>query len=405
MKRITGIALITVMLVFGMISGSMPISRIKANAAGTVQKQKVYKAYADVLMEHETEILYYENRLKVYNNDYSIYMEERQIALEDVDGDGIEELLFVARTDKPSDGYEYMFDLYIYSYDRGAVKLYQNNIFTEAGGTGNYLVARTKDNRLSVARTWVDDFIDLEATIYKKSGNKFVSNYYLKAFADEYENVYTYDINGQKNKDADRNSYERITADYAEVYEKPLLYNAFEPNCKALDRKRKAGSPMSYNEALRYLGVQPQSVSLGERFTYDGHSYVFLNAEEMRLDTYSEVEDYCRGLGGHLAVINSQRENAFLFKMLKNSFSKTAFFGYTDHDSESVWKWTGPSSDYENWTRYGKWDLPDNGRDYGGDEDYAEFNYERGKDWLPNDGTWNDAPFRDNTDIFICEWE
>ena len=407
MRRITGIVIIAMMLAAGMISGNMQISGIKVNAAiGSDQKKKAYKAYADVLMEHETEILNYENKLKKYNSgSYPIGVEERQIALEDIDGDGIEELLFVARTDILSDGYEMSFDLYIYSYDRGVVKLYQSNIFTEAGGFSSYLVARTNDNRLSVARTWVDGFTDLEASIYKKSGNKLISNYYMKAYADDEENVYNYDINGQKNNDADWNGYERVTADYAEAYGKPLLYNTLEPNCKALDRKGKAGSPMYYNEALRYLGVQPQSVSLGEKFMYDGHSYAFLNAEEKGLDRYTEVEDYCRSLGGHLAVINNQRENAFLFKMLKNSFSKTAFFGYSDQNRESEWKWTGPSSDYENWTRYGKWNLPDNGKDYGGDEDYAEFNYERGEDWLPNDGTWNDAPFRDNTDIFICEWE
>ena len=50
--------------------------------------------------------------------------------------------------------------------------------------------------------------------------------------------------------------------------------------------------------------------------------------------------------------------------------------------------------------------MPDNGSGYGGDEDYAEFNYERGKeDQVPCDGTWNDAPFIDNTSVFICEWE
>ena len=61
MRRIAN-AVITVLLAFGMILGSMPIGSINANAAiGSDQKKKVYKAYADVLMEHETEILNYEN--------------------------------------------------------------------------------------------------------------------------------------------------------------------------------------------------------------------------------------------------------------------------------------------------------------------------------------------------------
>ena len=48
MKRITGIAIITMMLAAGMISGNMQISGIKVNAAiGSDQKKKAYKAYAD----------------------------------------------------------------------------------------------------------------------------------------------------------------------------------------------------------------------------------------------------------------------------------------------------------------------------------------------------------------------
>ena len=49
--------------------------------------------------------------------------------------------------------------------------------------------------------------------------------------------------------------------------------------------------------------------------------------------------------------------------------------------------------------------FPDNGREWGGNEDYAEFNYDTIHDWSPRDGTWNDAPFMDNTSTFICEWE
>lgn len=151
--------------------------------------------------------------------------------------------------------------------------------------------------------------------------------------------------------------------------------------------------------------AQSYSVVRDEKIIYRGHTYAFMDAREKGLNTYYAVEEYCRNLGGHLAVIDDYDENDFLFTTLQNSFSKTAFFGYSDQDSESVWVWTGPYSDYENWTRNSRWYMPDNGREYGGDEDYAEFNYERGKDWLPNDGTWNDAPFRDNTDLFICEWE
>ena len=81
------------------------------------------------------------------------------------------------------------------------------------------------------------------------------------------------------------------------------------------------------------------------------------------------------------------------------------YFGYSDEADEGRWRWSDGVSYYENWTNYGEWDLPDNGESFGGNEDYAEFNYERGKDGLPNDGTWNDAAFRENTDTFLCEWD
>ena len=107
-----------------------------------------------------------------------------------------------------------------------------------------------------------------------------------------------------------------------------------------------------------------------------------------------------------MAVINDRNENTYLFELLRNHYDKTAFFGYSDEDYEGSWEWAdGSDREYENWTNYGTWDLPDNGKGYGGDEDYAEFNYARSKSSIPNDGTWNDAPFMANTTIFICEWE
>ncbi len=143
-----------------------------------------------------------------------------------------------------------------------------------------------------------------------------------------------------------------------------------------------------------------------EIYIYNGHSYAFYDADAQDLKTYSAVSNFCREQGGHLAVINNEAENDYLFGLVSQNYVNTVFFGYSDENKEGNWQWDGDYSSYENWTVGGDWDLPDNGESYGGDEDYAEFNYERGKgDWLPNDGTWNDAPFMDNTSVFLCEWE
>jgi hypothetical protein len=148
-----------------------------------------------------------------------------------------------------------------------------------------------------------------------------------------------------------------------------------------------------------------------EYFYYNGHTYAFYDASRYGFTTYDEVSDFCHDQGGHLAVINDRTENSYLYDLMKENYMTTVFFGYTDKDQEGNWVWDADNSDYENWTKSGDWDLPDNGERWGGGEqeggeDYAEFNYDRDTNWgAPNDTTWNDAAFMENTTVFFCEWE
>ena len=143
-------------------------------------------------------------------------------------------------------------------------------------------------------------------------------------------------------------------------------------------------------------------------YVYEGHTYGFYNAAALDLPTYWEVSKFCREQGGHLATINYEDENVYLFGILRNHYDNTAFFGYSDADKEGTWQWDNEECSYSNWTQNSYRIQPDNGVEYGGNEDYAEFNYDGNKpasEAIPNDGTWNDAPFRRSTDLFICEWE
>lgn len=150
--------------------------------------------------------------------------------------------------------------------------------------------------------------------------------------------------------------------------------------------------------------ILPKSLP-DEFYVEKDHTYAFYDASRYGFTTYKEVADFCRQQGGHLAVINNAAENNYLFRLLRDVSEITAFFGYSDEDGEGDWQWSDGDSSYTNWTTYGDWHLPDNGEEWGGDEDYAEFNYERGKPGIPSDGTWNDATFMENTPYFICEWE
>ena len=145
----------------------------------------------------------------------------------------------------------------------------------------------------------------------------------------------------------------------------------------------------------------------GIYYYLNGHTYCFYDASDYGLKTYRMASSFCRKQGGHLAVMNDREENQFLYNLAVQEYEDTTvFFGYTDKDEEGTWVWDGAESDYTNWSRSGDWDLPDNGADWGGDEDFAEFNYDKyPKYGQPNDGTWNDASFMENTTIFLCEWE
>lgn len=145
---------------------------------------------------------------------------------------------------------------------------------------------------------------------------------------------------------------------------------------------------------------EPSSAPANYYF-HNGHTYGFYNAAALGLNTYRKVADFCQSQGGYLAVINDEEENDFLFDLVSKNFINTAFFGYSDEQREGFWEWAEGDSDFHNWTVYGQ-NQPDDGNGRG--EDYAEFNYERGTS-SANDGTWNDAQFRKNTDTFICEWD
>ena len=158
--------------------------------------------------------------------------------------------------------------------------------------------------------------------------------------------------------------------------------------------------------------VRPNSLP-DQYYYHNGHTYGFYNAADLGYDTYDKVSEFCHNQGGHLAVINGPEENEYLFNLVRDNYNKTVFFGYTDKDEEGKWVWDGEGSGYTNWTTTGDWNLPDNGARWGGGEwaqggeDYAEFNYDgkNGQGGSPNDSTWNDAKFMENTKVFICEWE
>lgn len=109
-----------------------------------------------------------------------------------------------------------------------------------------------------------------------------------------------------------------------------------------------------------------------------------------------EAEAFCRALGGHLATMTTEEENAFVYSFMRDSGFTTAYFGLVDEERDHVWEWvTGEPVDYCPW---------DSGEpSYSPRERYGMYFYK-------HKGTWNDAHFYETAEIdpgcsFICEWD
>uniref|UniRef100_A0A673VU51 C-type lectin domain-containing protein n=1 Tax=Salmo trutta TaxID=8032 RepID=A0A673VU51_SALTR len=109
--------------------------------------------------------------------------------------------------------------------------------------------------------------------------------------------------------------------------------------------------------------------------------------------TWNESREDCLERGADLVIINSDKEQQFLFGL-----NKGVWIGLTDSVTEETWKWvdgtplTTPS--------YWHSQQPDNGRDdpKNGEEDCVELNTET---WPPAKA-WNDQSCLDNRQ-WICE--
>lgn len=131
---------------------------------------------------------------------------------------------------------------------------------------------------------------------------------------------------------------------------------------------------------------------------HTGHIYEFYTLPESEWEsgpiTWEQAERRCEWKGGHLAVIESQTENDYLYNMMKEKGYENACFGYSDKEKEGVWKWVdGSQSAYTNWHT----GEPNN---QDGNENYAMF-YQKF-----DDGTWNDGSgIIDAGCAYICEWD
>ncbi|MDO4805879.1 MAG: lectin-like protein [Coriobacteriales bacterium] len=128
---------------------------------------------------------------------------------------------------------------------------------------------------------------------------------------------------------------------------------------------------------------------------FGNHLYQCIN-EHM---SWHDAEEYCEAQGGHLATVESQEENDFIFDLIQQQSGRDFYWlGGTDEDEEGSWVWvTGEPWEYTNW-RSGE---PSNTGDETG-EDYLAMG-------SAHEGQWNDQWIKDPSygELvgFVCEWD
>lgn len=148
-------------------------------------------------------------------------------------------------------------------------------------------------------------------------------------------------------------------------------------------------------ESTNTSAAQSKMSIPSDAIKYGGHSYYLYDND---CKNWDEVLAFCEGKGGYPAVINDSEENETLYKYMLSMGRKATLIGYTDRETEGVWKWVeGKNSTFTDWGTNNEGELEPNSDSQ--DEDYAQL------DVNMNNGHWNDCAFGWDTQAFLCEWD
>ena len=221
-------------------------------------------AYLDVLKKYEGYIKSWEERIKEYNERYEdkeYLSDERQIAITDINGDGTDELLFVANTDAQThEGWEeYVKDLYIFTLHNGqASKILQETIYTEAAGGYRYLILKTTDNQLVVLDTGIDEFEDCSMDRYSIQGNNLNKESHHELFYNPYpygdEPMYSINMDGEETT-VTESEFESTMQSLSKDFETVLIKSGGRVDLSIYDiQDEQEAVSMTYEEAVEFLG-------------------------------------------------------------------------------------------------------------------------------------------------------
>lgn len=296
------------------------------------------KAYLQVMEDYSWNIQTYENMLREREEDWSddesfrtVDLSLSQMCLEDLDGDGVPELLFVADTDDDTVTYpEAQQDLYVFTYKDGeAVLICQELAALEAGGGWQFYVAKEAD-KLVLVRTSNDLFQHTEIFWYRCDGKQPMELVKQQCLLDDHyytEYVPAYRT-GESVDDIDNlqeiseEEYVRLSHEATQGFEKLLIRNMHStaPIYDYEKENRESVNAMTSSELSNYLqgGSESQdtaeSDSVSEYFTNEQLDHIRQSLgipDDLPVDVEVSNPFYWEGGGMDLVQVDFYHEGEY----------------------------------------------------------------------------------------------
>jgi len=155
----------------------------------------------------------------------------------------------------------------------------------------------------------------------------------------------------------------------------------------------KAGTPFVMIRLRRDSAGTPGKFPPKDAAVFEGHAYKFFQ----EVMTWHEAKSRCEQMGGHLPIVTSTAEDAFLMQLAKKGIAQPGnhgvWLGGTDEHKEGDWRWIdGKAFEFKEWG-------PRQPNNKGNKEHFLML-------YLPG-GNWSDQPDKsvEHTVYFICEWD
>ena len=296
------------------------------------------KAYLQVMEDYSWNIQTYENMLREREEDWSddesfrtVDLTLSQMCLEDLDGDGVPELLFVADTDDDSVTYpEAQQDLYVYTYKDGeAVLLCQELAALEAGGGWQFYVAKEAD-KLVLVRTSNDLFQHTEIFWYRCDGKQpmelvkqqcLMDDHYYTDYVPAYRTGESVD-DIDNLQEISEEEYVRLSHEATQGFEK-LLIRYMHSQAPVYDYEKEnmdSVNTMTYSELYDYLQEgsdseeAEESDSISEYFTNEQLDHIRQALgipDDLSVDIEVGTPSYWEGGGMDLVQVDFYHEGEY----------------------------------------------------------------------------------------------